>query len=156
MIPVPGNGRVDIERLLVSAPEQVFAAWTDPARIVDWFCPFGMRLTVERMDVRPGGHYEWHLCGAAGEHDVITGEYLLVDAPLALEFTWTVRLLRPGADQRGAVDDTLVSVTLAPAGAGTRLRLVHRRLPRQSTVDGHRDGWDACLRNLARDTRTWR
>lgn len=138
-----------LERLFRAPPEQVFAAWTEPDRVVRWLCPYGLRLSVEQMEVRPGGRYRWRMQGDSGENNLISGEYLVVEPPRTLEFTWTVRLLRSGADHADEVDDSRVRVTLAAAGSGTRLRLTHSHLPSASAVQGHRRGWEQCVANLA-------
>jgi uncharacterized protein YndB with AHSA1/START domain len=44
-----------VTRHYPAPPAQVFAAWTDPARIGRWWGPRGFTTTTEHMDIRPGG-----------------------------------------------------------------------------------------------------
>ena len=100
------------------------------------------------MDVRVGGEYELHMYGAAGEHNRVTGEYLVVEPPGLLEFTWSVKVLRAEADRAGDVDNTRVQVQLEADGEATRLLLTHDRFPRASAAEGHEGGWLSCLDQL--------
>ncbi len=51
---------VTLKRRLKASPAQVFAAWTDPQKIVRWFGPTQTVAGSVRaqMDVRPGGRYQ--------------------------------------------------------------------------------------------------
>jgi uncharacterized protein YndB with AHSA1/START domain len=85
-------------------PSTVFAAWTDPASMAQWLAPTG-RSEVE-ADVRVGGRFWVVMVGADIRIDH-TGEYLEVDTPRRLSFTW--RSPYTGGD-------TVVTVDLSPHG----------------------------------------
>jgi uncharacterized protein YndB with AHSA1/START domain len=55
-----------ITRLYDAPPELVFAAWTHPNHLVEWWGPDGFRTTVEQMDVRPGGLWKLIMHGPDG------------------------------------------------------------------------------------------
>ena len=55
-----------ITRLLDAPRELAFSAWTDPDKVVRWWGPNGFTTTTERMDVRPGGVWEYVMHGPDG------------------------------------------------------------------------------------------
>ena len=62
--PPPGSATSDRElvatRVFDAPRELVFNAWTDPARVGQWWGPRGFTTTTYAMDVRPGG--VWRFC----------------------------------------------------------------------------------------------
>src|SRR5215207_4572000 len=76
------------ERTFDAPREQVWEAFTDPARVPRWWGPHGTTTTVAAMDVRPGG--EWRYVSSAPERDDVTfyGEYHEVDPPERLRWTF--------------------------------------------------------------------
>jgi uncharacterized protein YndB with AHSA1/START domain len=132
-----GRTSLKLERLLPASIEEVFEAWTDPQVMARWLTPAG-RAEVE-ADVRVGGRLRVVMIGddMRIEH---TGEFLVVDPPRRLSFTW--RSLYTGDN------DSIVTVVLTPHGESTRLVLSHERLPEQS-VSSHEGGWGSMLERLA-------
>lgn len=55
-----------IARVFDARREMVWEAWTDPGQIVKWWGPRGFTLTVEEMDVRPGGLWRSTMHGPDG------------------------------------------------------------------------------------------
>jgi uncharacterized protein YndB with AHSA1/START domain len=126
---------VRCERRLAASPQRVWQAWTDPALLGRWFRPDPeLDLTVS-ADVRVGGAFTV----AIGSH-VAVGEYLEVDPPRRLAFTWRWRDLDSPAG--------LVVVELAPSGEGTALVLTHSGLLDQTDADNHAQGWEGLLSRL--------
>jgi len=129
-------GALVLERVLPATAEEVFAAWTTPERMAEWMSPVG---TAEaEVDLRVGGSFRVVMV----EHDRLehTGEYLELDPPRRLVFTWVSPYTGP--------EPSLVTVELHPHDDGTRLVLTHERLP-EDVVDGHRNGWGSMLERLA-------
>ena len=100
--------------------------------------------TSATLEARPGGAYR---CEVLPGH-VARGEYVEVDRPRRLVFTW--------GGEKGGGDDAVVSpgsstieIELAPEGDGTRLRFVHRDLPTAEAAESHAHGWDHYLARLA-------
>lgn len=46
-----------IERVIRAPRKDVWAAWTDPASLAQWWIPAPTRCRVDRLDVRPGGAF---------------------------------------------------------------------------------------------------
>jgi uncharacterized protein YndB with AHSA1/START domain len=90
------------------------------------------------LDVRPGGGFRI-VMRAEGVTIVHTGEYLEVDPPRRLVFTW----ISPYTD-----GPSVVTVDLLPHGDETELVLTHSALPAK-IVESHRGGWGAMIARLS-------
>jgi len=128
---------VRIERLVPARPVDVYAAWTDPTLLHQWMSPFGHAEVS--VDPRVGGALQVVMvdAGVRIEH---TGEFLELDPPRRLRFTWI-------SPYTGSVP-SIVTVVLAPAGQQTRLVLIHEHLP-ANVVDSHAGGWGVMVDRLA-------
>ena len=117
---------VDIERRIAATPETVFSYLTDPAKFVAWM---GTRA---ELDPTPGGRFRIEV----GADNTAAGEYLEVDPPHRLVFSW-------GWEGSEAVPpgSTTVEITVAPAGSGSILRLRHVGLPTPEQQKQHQSGW---------------
>ena len=128
---------IEIHRRLPAPIDEVFRWWTDPDLLKEWMTPVG---TVEAdVDLRVGGRLRIVMKGDGRviEH---TGEYLEIDPPRRLVFTWV-------SPYTGSVP-SVITVELNDAGDGlTDLRLVHVQLPDEA-ARWHRGGWDAMLDRL--------
>jgi len=125
-----------VSKRFAASPEKVFAAWTDPDSVGKWLSPFGTaRATI---DPRVGGSFQIVMVGPDAEIEH-TGEYLEIDRPRRLVFTWKSPYTGPAP--------SLVTVELRPDGSGTELTLRHERLPEEH-VEAHTGGWAQILENL--------
>ena len=136
MIEVADKPQVRIERVLPAQIQDVFDAWTDPARMTEWLSPVG-HAEVE-VDLRVMGRFKVSMIGETTriEH---TGEYLVVNPPCELSFTWQ-------SPYTGS-EPSVVTVLLEAEGEETRIVLTHRRLPK-GQVDPHTQGWEAMIERL--------
>jgi uncharacterized protein YndB with AHSA1/START domain len=116
---------------IAAAPRDVFAYFTDPRKLVVW------KATTAESDARPGGLFQMDVTGRG---DIARGEYLQIDPPHRITFSWT------WDSSRMAV--SVVEVTLTPDGDGTLLRLVHRGIPDPDQV-ASAAGWAHYLARLA-------
>jgi uncharacterized protein YndB with AHSA1/START domain len=126
-----------IERELhVAAPiERVWQVITDPAYVAQWFG------STAEIDLRPGGDavFGWT------DHGNAPARVERVEPPHVFSFRW-MREHDVPFDSAGY--STLVEFTLAPDGAGTRLRLVESGLTRPGHQADNSAGWDAELAEL--------
>lgn len=127
---------LDLERTLTAPPERVFRAWTDPAELARWFAPDPGLPTEAEVDLRVGGGYRIRM----GGHEV-AGAYQVIDPPRTLAFSWRWTSHPDGPE-------TLVTVSLTPAGEGTRLRLRHERFASEAARANHEGGWTLSLARL--------
>ena len=68
-----GDREIHIERIFDAPRDRVFAVWTDPELIPQWW---GDNTVVEELDVRPGGHWRFR-----GDNFVLEGEFREVVVP---------------------------------------------------------------------------
>ncbi len=140
---------LSLRRILECDPAFAFRAWTTPELFQQWFVPApGARVRAE-IDARVGGKYRIHQENAAeASCGDIGGEFLVVDPPRRLEFTWSHE--QPAGPGRGEI--TLVRVTFAALAARrTELVLTHERFTTDHGRDEHARGWTAVLDQLAAD-----
>ena len=61
------EGRELVYKRIFNAPREiVFAAWTDPKHLVQWWGPQGFSTTIQEMDVKPGGVWRLVMHGPDG------------------------------------------------------------------------------------------
>jgi uncharacterized protein YndB with AHSA1/START domain len=131
-----------LKRRLNAAPEKVYAAWTDPEKIVKWFGPDSGAVTKAQTDLRPGGRYVVVFHTEDGEEHHVSGVYREVVPNEKLVFTWAWR----STPER----ESLVTITVRPDGAGTLLTLLHEQFFDEAARDRHEFGWTGCLNKLER------
>ena len=129
-----------LSRRIAATPDEVFDAWTRADALNQWLIPCGPGSTRAQLDARVGGRFSIDM-NNDGEHIPHHGEYLRLERPTLLEFTW---ISRHTEDKR-----SVVTVELKAAGdAATELTLTHRLLPSQKAADGHTKGWTVILDEL--------
>ena len=57
---------IAMTRVFDAPRELVFAAWTDPHHVAQWWGPDGFTNTIDEMDVRPGGTWRFVMHGPDG------------------------------------------------------------------------------------------
>ena len=114
---------IRIEKYIPAPPEQVFAVWTDPGQMADWYAPsddFGP--TIGEVDPQVGGEYRiGMLLPGQTDYRFVSGQYCQVDVARSLSFTWAWEPLKAGWNE------TQVTVEFHPQGDGTDLVLTHER-----------------------------
>jgi uncharacterized protein YndB with AHSA1/START domain len=93
-------------------PEKVWRALTEPALIARWLMVNDLRPVV-------GHRFTFKAQPMPGWDGIVQCEVLEVDPPRRLSYSW-----RGGSDQISRLD-TVVTWTLTPTAAGTRLSLEH-------------------------------
>ena len=125
--------------------ERVFRAWTDPAQLVEWFGPHGMTNTHCELDLRVGG--AWRLQGEGlGTRRAVSGEYLEVEPPRCLVFTWAWHERGDFAAPRE--HETVLTLVFKPVGDRTEMTLTHGPFRDRTGVDNHHHGWTGSFDKL--------
>jgi uncharacterized protein YndB with AHSA1/START domain len=71
---------------VINAPrERVFAAWTDPNQIRQWFGPAGFTTETLECDIRPGGRWRFIYTGPDGKKWDNRMQFLRIEAPRLIE-----------------------------------------------------------------------
>src|SRR3989442_13386089 len=79
---------LEIKRLIKAPRDRVYAAWTDPAQLKQWFGPERVRTRNLVADVQVGGKFRWDLTNSEGEEMTVHGEYRELEPGREIVFTW--------------------------------------------------------------------
>jgi uncharacterized protein YndB with AHSA1/START domain len=133
------SGETLVVRRVIPVPrERVFQAWLDPKSLAQWMRPGGATDATAEVDPKVGGRFRIIMIEGPKRYEH-TGEYLAIEPPEWLEFTW----ISEATDHR----TTVVTIEFLERDRGTELVLTHRRLPAQQ-VESHRGGWTDIFREL--------
>ena len=107
-------------------PQKVWRALTDPAMLAQWLLP------VIGLELEPGARFTFTAPPQPEWDGVVHCRVLEVDAQRKLSYAWVV----------GDID-TIVTFTLMPSAAGTRLSLVQSgfKPDQKRNFGGARYGW---------------
>jgi uncharacterized protein YndB with AHSA1/START domain len=134
---------LEIKRFINAAPTRVYAAWTDPAQLKEWWGPEGVQTRSFVADARVGGRYQWDLVNQEGEEMTAHGEYRELVPGRRIVFTWAW-----DDDEAWENRTSVVTIELSERDGGTELRLIHEQLPNEASRDRHNDGWNSVLDRL--------
>ncbi len=89
-ITTPTDREIHVVREFDAPRDRVFAVYTDPALIPEWWGPRSMTTTVDRMDVRPGGSWRFVMRDADGGETGFRGTYREIIPPerIVQTFEW--------------------------------------------------------------------
>ncbi len=131
---------VRVKHHFTASPERVFDAWLDPekARRFLFATAAGQMVRVE-TDPRVGGRFTFtdRRDGEDVEH---TGEYLEIDRPRRLVFTFAVSKYSSLVTQ--------VTIEIVPMDVGCELTLTHEGVPPEY-AERNVEGWSRILAGLA-------
>jgi uncharacterized protein YndB with AHSA1/START domain len=140
--PVAAKPSLTLKRRLNAAPEKVYAAWAQPAKLTQWFGPDSGAVTRAELDLRVGGRYAIVFHTEDGEEHHVSGIYREVVPNQKLVFTWAWR----STPER----ESLVTITIKPDGDGSLLTLLHEQFFDEAARDRHEFGWTGSLNKLER------
>jgi uncharacterized protein YndB with AHSA1/START domain len=89
-VTTPADREIHIERVFDAPRDRVFAAFTDPQLIPQWWGPHGTTTIVDVMDVSPGGSWRFVSQDSDGSETAFRGTYREVVAPerIVQTFEW--------------------------------------------------------------------
>ena len=131
-----------LKRRIKASPEKVYAAWTDPQKLIQWFrtsriVPSSLRA---EMDLRVGGRYRFSFKHDDGEYFEVGGVYREVVPNARLVFTWAWH----STPER----ESLVTISIKAEGDETLLTLHHAQFADQAACDSHNRGWTDMLDSI--------
>ena len=125
----------------IDAPiETVYAAWTDPEMMRQWFAPGELAVVRAVAETEVGGTFLVEMRGADGEQHLTRGVYREAIPNRRLVHTW---------QWDGSDVESLVTVEFeAESAQTTHLTLTHSRFADAESRDRHEGGWSGCLAKL--------
>lgn len=132
-----------LTRVISAGIERVFEAWTRPDLLSQWFAPAADSTAVVTNSVRVGGRYRIAIHQGGRDIGGAWGEYVEIDPPRRLVFTWT-------SDGAVRVNNSVVTLDLRRVPGGTELTLTHTVQPDTQEGRAHGRGWAATLVSLER------
>ena len=79
-ITTPSDTEIRIERTFDAPRGVVWEAYSDPELLPEWLGPRELTMTVDELDVRPGGSYRFTHRDSEGNEFVFFGEFREVAA----------------------------------------------------------------------------
>lgn len=128
-----GTQSIEVEFDLAHPPAKVWRTLTEPALLARWVMPNDFAAEVGRKFSFRNEPTEWW-------DGIVNCEVLTLDAPNQLSYSWA------GGPANMQVD-TIVSYTLTPTPAGTRLRIVQSGFVpgHRFAFEGAKKGWSYML-----------
>ncbi len=118
---------------VIDAPRRlVYAAWTDPAQIVEWFGPDGIAIETKEIDLRSGGVWRFDMVAPDGTRYGNKMVFLRMEAPILVE-------VEHGSDKDNDPDRFRMLVTFDEQSNGKTvitLRQMHPSKRRQEWAIG--------------------
>jgi len=140
-----------LERVVDVAPNLVWAAWTRPEYVKQWFTPAPWQTVDCKIDLRAGGVFRTVMRSPEGQEFPNEGCYLEVIENEKL--VWTAAL-KPGYRPQTATSELLFTavILLRPHGAGTKYTAIaihgDEEGARKHATMGFHDGWGKALDQL--------
>ena len=138
--PLPTEPSLTIVRRIRAPLARVYDAWTDPARLSQWWGPHHTEVEAAELDVRVGGAFRTVLREENGERHEVSGVYTEGEPERRLVFTWSW-ISTPERRSR-------VTVEFRSLAEGTEVTLTHDRFADAEAATRHRRGWTESFERL--------
>ena len=142
MTPTPGLLSVVARRTIRAARERVFAAWTRPEHLVNWWGPTGVECAAAEVDLREGGGFRLANQLPDGTVIWIAGTYSTVNPPEELAYSWYHEPLSESSEV------SAVRVRFMAKGDATEVVVLHEGFADAASQERHGAGWQGCLDGL--------
>lgn len=144
------DNTVHVSRVFAAPRGTVWAAWTEPELLDQWWAPAPWKTDTLRMDFREGGQWFYAMRGPEGEAHYCIYDYLSITHEAAFES------LDAFADEHGVPSTEMPrsawNITFSPEADSTRVDIVGRyeKLEDLETVIqmGFREGFTQALNQL--------
>jgi uncharacterized protein YndB with AHSA1/START domain len=147
---------VHIERTFDAPRELVWKAWTDPARVREWWGPEHYDCPDAKIDLRVGGYWRFAMRGPDGATHYSGGVYRDVTPMDRLVYTDNFMDAEGNRMEAAAIglpgdwpDELILTVTFADAPGGkTVVTITHQGMPNEM-LENATLGWNSSLDKLA-------
>lgn len=131
-----------VRQRLAAPPHVVYDEWTHADRLAAWMCPRPARCLSVTADPRIGGAVRFEI-DEDGVRFLVTGNYVTLEPPHRLAFTWSCSTWPDPAVQ------SLVTVTIDADGPGGSLLTIEHALLPSGLTSQHARGWTRIGAQLA-------
>ena len=151
------KGRTDTaSRVIRASAKNLYEAYTDPEKLVQWLPPEGMSAHVGKYEPWEGGHYQITLTYESDENysgkttsntDVLEGTFL--------ELTPYSKIVQSGkfeSDDPSFGGEITESIIFDEVSEGTKVTFILENVPQGISKEDHDEGLKSTLENLARFT----
>lgn len=135
---------LSMKRVLDAPRPVVFRGLTDPDELARWWGPNGFTTPSAVVDLRIGGSYRFGMQPPEGELFYLTGEFVEVEPPARVAYTFRWEDPAPGDQQ------TVVTLSLREVGESTELSVTQGPFATEERRTLHHDGWTDSLTRLER------
>jgi uncharacterized protein YndB with AHSA1/START domain len=115
--------------------------WLNPESLRRWMCPGDSEVVYVELHPVVGGAFRIDMQTIDGHIIVHTGQYLQIQRPDKLIFTWNSSILGEHPSQ--------VTVEFYAQGENCLMVLLHELPPDEAIIEAHRHGWTTTLDLLA-------
>jgi len=123
-----------VQRVMPAAPDVVFDEWLDPESLAEWMCPRPSRCVAITVEPHVGGTVRFDVDNL-GTSVLITGQFLAIERPRLLRFTWT------NSDWPDPTVVSVVNVAFEPHGDDETLMSIEHSLIPPDRFDDFQNGW---------------
>ena len=117
--------------------------WLDADSLRHWMCTADNEVAHTELNPVVGGSFRFDMLANDGHLHVHTGQYLEIQRPEKLKFTWKSTVLGEYVSQ--------VTVEFYQQAENCLMVLVHDLPPDEAVFEDHRQGWNEILDLLERE-----
>lgn len=133
---------VRLQRVMPATPDAVFDEWLDRDSLREWMCPRPVRVLDVTVEPHVGGIVRFDV-DDSGTRVLITGQFLTIDRPNLLRFTWA------NSNWPDPTRESVVSVAFEPVGDGETLMSIEHSLLPPEEFESFDSGWTLTVEQLA-------
>ncbi|HMJ93914.1 MAG TPA: SRPBCC domain-containing protein [Allosphingosinicella sp.] len=129
--------RLEMERHYDAPRALVFAAWTEPERMKNWWGPAGWTIPFSEADLRAGGAFRYAMRSPEGDEHIVEGKIARIDPPGRY-----VTVSELGGDGAHPPVRVVTTVTFEEQAGGTLVRIVSVATAVADVIDSATEGMD--------------
>ena len=130
-----GRFVLEQERVFDATAERLFGLLTEPTALAKWWGPHGFAIPEIHIDLRVGGSLRISMQPPDGEPFHLSGEFLQIEFPS--ELTFTFRWDEPVPDDR----ETVAELSMDSLDGRTTVSLTQGEFATEERLELHRSGW---------------
>jgi uncharacterized protein YndB with AHSA1/START domain len=133
---------VRVRRVMPAVPDVVFNEWLDRESLQQWMCPRPVRVVDVTVEPHVGGIVRFDV-DDSGTRVLITGQFLTIDRPRLLRFSWT------NSNWQDPTRESIVNVAFEQVGDDETLMSIEHSLLPPEEFESFDSGWTRTVEQLA-------